>query len=295
MPAPPPRPRSAAKPRLGNHVSIAGGVERAADRAHELGCEALQIFSASPRQWRGVEVAAANCRLFAQRRRAWGLRPLVIHDNYLINLAGANPALHAMSSEAFRGELRRAVALGADYLVMHPGSAGGGGHAEAIARLAESIRACARRLNWGKLRLLIENTAGGNARLGGAFAEVAAIIKALRGLPVGACIDTCHCFASGHDLRTAEGYEAMIAELDATIGLRRVRVIHANDSKGGLGSHLDRHQNIGQGQIGDEPFHRLLHDPRLAHAAFILETPIDHPGDDRRNLDRLKALRADAE
>jgi len=287
-------PAAPLRPRLGNHVSVAGGVEHAPERAHELGCEALQIFSASPRQWRAPEISAAAGRLFAARRRQWKLRPVVIHDNYLINLAGADATLQTRSREAFRGELRRAAALGAEFLVMHPGSAGGGGHAAAIARLAAAIRACAQGMRWGRLRLLIENTAGGAARLGGTFAEVAAILEALRGLPVGACIDTCHCFASGYDLTDPAGYEATIQELRATVGLRRVYVVHANDSKGKLGSHLDRHQHIGRGYLGDETFRRLLHDPRLKHAAFILETPIDRPGDDRRNLDRLKSLRGDA-
>lgn len=287
----PSRPRSAPRPRIGIHTSVAGGVDLAAERAHELGCEAFQIFSSSPRQWRGTEVAAPKARRLRALRRAHPLRPLVIHDNYLINLAGANQWLHARSMEAFRGELQRARQLGAEFLVMHPGSANQDPRPAALARLAAALHACAEGFRWGPLRLLIENTAGGGGRLGGTFAEVAAILDSLAGLPVGACIDTCHCWAAGHDLRSPEGYEAMMAELQATIGLRRIYVIHANDSKGGRGSHLDRHQHIGKGELGDECFRRMLHDRRLARMAFILETPIDRPGDDRRNVEHLKALR----
>ena len=276
--------------RVGVHTSVAGGVETAAQRAHELGATALQIFSSSPRQWRAAAIPATSCDAMRRLRAAYNLGPLVIHDNYLINLAAAKPDVHAKSMAAFRGELERAVALGAEYLVMHPGSSTGGDHGEAKQRFVESVRRCAEGLDWGSLTLLIENTAGGGSHLGGTFEEVAELIDGLAGLPVGACIDTCHTWVAGYDLVTPAGYEATLQQLDATVGLSRVHVFHVNDAKAGLGSRLDRHEHIGKGQLGDAVFARLLRDPRCQGKAFIAETPVDEEGDERRNLDRLRAL-----
>lgn len=276
--------------RLGVHTSVAGGVEMAAQRACELGATALQIFSSSPRQWRAAPVPEASCREMRRLRAAYDLSPLVIHDNYLINLAAAKPEVHEKSMVAFRGELERAIAIGAEYLVMHPGSSTGGDHDEAKRRLVESIRTCAEGLEWGNLTLLIENTAGGGSHLGGSFEEVAELIDGLEGLPVGACIDTCHTWVAGYDLVSLDGYEQTVRNLDATVGLDHVAVFHVNDAKAECGSRLDRHEHIGQGKLGAEFFARLLRDPRFAGKAFIAETPVDEEGDDRRNLDRLRSL-----
>lgn len=276
--------------RVGVHTSIAGGVETAAQRAWELGATALQIFSASPRQWRAAAIPAGSCEAMRRLRKSYDLAPLVIHDNYLINLAAAKPDVHAKSLAAFRGELERAVALGAEYLVMHPGSSTGGDHGESKQRFIDSVRRCAEGLDWGPLTLLIENTAGGGSHLGGTFEEVAELMEGLHGLPVGACIDTCHTWVAGYDLVSPEGYEAILRQLDSTVGLQRVHVFHVNDAKAGLGSRLDRHEHIGKGQLGDAVFARLLRDARCAGKAFIAETPVDEEGDERRNLDHLRAL-----
>ncbi|MGH9535617.1 MAG: deoxyribonuclease IV [Terriglobales bacterium] len=285
-------------PRVGVHTSVAGGLPLAADRARALGCQTLQIFSSSPRQWRGAELDPAGCAEMIRRRRAYGLRPLVIHANYLINAAGSDPVLWERSIAALRGELVRARQLEAEFVVLHPGAAGAGhDRAAAIDRVGDAVRRAAEGLKWGRLRLLIENTAGGG-RLGGSWEELAALLAAVGSgaapVPSGACIDTCHAWAAGYDVRSPAGYRATMAKLNRLVGLKNVHVIHVNDSKGGQNSHLDRHQNLGQGTLGREAFRLWINDRRLARKAFILETPVDNPGDDRKNLRRLRSLVARA-
>jgi deoxyribonuclease-4 len=226
-------------------------------------------------------------------REKYKIKPLVIHTNYLINLAGTNPEFLGKSIEAFRAELERALALGAEYLVLHPGSFRGGSREEGVDRVAAAIRESANGLDLkaGNLAVLIENTAGAEYSLGGSFEQVAELVARLRGLvPAGACIDTCHTHVAGYDIVTEAGMNQTLAQLDATVGLKNVAVWHCNDAKATRGSKLDRHQHVGQGRIGLEPFRRLLNDPRTAHSAFIAETPIDEPGDDRRNVETLKSL-----
>ncbi|MCI0352062.1 MAG: deoxyribonuclease IV [Acidobacteriales bacterium] len=279
--------------RIGIHTSTAGGVETAAERAYRLGCNTFQVFSTSPRQWKPYSLAAAQCVEMTRLRERYGLKPLVVHSNYLINLAGTNPVFHGKSVAAFRGELERSLALCAEYLVLHPGSFRGGSREEGLARVASAIVQAAEGLDLpkGGLTVLIENTAGAEFSLGSTFEQVAELVQRLRGIvPVAACIDTCHCHVAGYDIVSESGWAETLARLDATVGSRNVPVWHCNDAKAARGSKLDRHQHIGQGSIGLEPFRRLLNDPRLAHCAFIAETPIDAPGDDRRNVAALKAL-----
>jgi len=279
--------------RIGIHTSSAGGVQNAAERAYRLGCNTLQIFSSSPRQWAPYDLKKTHCDEMLHLRQKYDLTPLVIHTNYLVNLAGTTESFLKKSIEAFRGEVERALALRADYLVLHPGSFRGADREQGLLRTAAAIRAASQGLDLagGGLTILIENTAGAEYSLGGTFEQVAEVLDHLHGLvPVGACIDTCHTHVAGYDIVSESGMRETLATLDATIGLKNVRVWHCNDAKAARGSHLDRHQQIGKGTIGLEPFRRLLNDPRLAHAAFIAETPIDQPGDDRRNVETLKAL-----
>jgi deoxyribonuclease IV len=295
MPPPKEPPRLTSR-RIGIHTSTAGGVQTAAERAYRLGCNTFQVFSSSPRQWKPYALSAAQCSEMRTLRERYGLKPLVIHSNYLINLAGTNPGFHRQSVSAFRGELERALALCAEYLVLHPGSHRGGSREEGLAKVASAITEAAKGLDLakGNLMVLIENTAGAEFSLGSSFEQVAELIARLRGImPVAACIDTCHCHVAGYDIVSESGWADTRARLDATVGIRNVAVWHCNDAKAAFGSKLDRHQHIGQGSIGLEPFRRLLNDPRLRHAAFIAETPIDSPGDDRRNVDALKALVVD--
>src|SRR5271157_2336788 len=277
--------------KVGVHTSIAGALENAAHHAKKIGCDTFQMFSANPRGWRTLNPTPAACESFRAARQGYGLSPLVIHDNYLINLASADSLLRERSIAAFRKELERALALGADYLVTHPGSAKGAAPAAAIATCVESLRQAAAGLKLDGLTILIENTAGQGTAIGRSYEEVAEIIAgAERDLPVGACIDTAHSFEAGYAIHTAEGLCAAMKQLDATIGLEKVRVIHANDSKTAFESHADRHEHIGKRQIGAEAFTRIVRHPKLKNIPFICETPVDKPGDDKRNVQMMRKL-----
>jgi deoxyribonuclease-4 len=289
----PKRPPRLTSRRIGIHTSTAGGVHNAAERAYRLGCNTLQIFSSSPRQWAPYELGEVQCEEMSRLRYRYDLTPLVIHTNYLVNLASSTEQFLQKSVEAFRGEIERALALCAEYLVLHPGSFRGADREQGLLRTAAAIAAASQGLDLAKggLTILIENTAGSEFSLGGTFEQVAEILDCLRGIvPVGACIDTCHTHVAGYDIVSEEGIYETLRQLDATIGLNNVRVVHCNDAKAVRGSKLDRHQQIGKGTIGKEPFRILLNDLRLAHAAFIAETPIERPGDDRRNVEALKKL-----
>jgi deoxyribonuclease-4 len=287
------RPSNRTSRRIGIHTSSAGGVQNAAERAYRLGCNTFQIFSSSPRQWKPYDLALPQCHELKRLREKYDLTPVVIHTNYLVNLASTTPLFLKKSIEAFRGEVERALALCAEYLVLHPGSFRGADREAGLLQTAAAIAASTRDIDLvkGGLTILIENTAGAEFSLGGSFEQVAEILERLHGLvPVGACIDTCHTHVAGYDIVSEAGMRKTLARLDETIGLKNVRVWHCNDAKAACGSKLDRHQQIGKGSIGLEPFRRLLNDARLAHAAFIAETPIDRPGDDRRNVESLKKL-----
>ena len=226
-------------------------------------------------------------------RERHDLYPLVIHDNYLINLGSCSETLRAQSVTAFRGEIERAIAIGAEYLVAHPGNCKGHSVEQGIYAVIQSLAEAARGLDTKPLTVLLENTAGSGAALGSRFEELA-IMRQFAGeitdLKIGFCIDTCHCLASGYDISTAAGLKRTVAELDRALGIENVPVIHANDSKTALNSHVDRHEHIGHGYIGEEGFRRILCHRQLRNKAFILETPYDEEGDDRRNLDTLKRL-----
>jgi deoxyribonuclease IV len=279
-------------PRIGIHTSIAGDIAGALEMAHGLRANTLQIFSSSPRMWgRGnLRIAEMNASRFRERREELGLGPLAIHGNYLINLASRHPVLRTRSVQAFHQELLRAIALGADYLVVHPGCRQECASDAALASVAQGLKQAARGVKLGELRILLENTAGQGSSLGSRFEELKAILDACPELPLGVCVDTAHLFAAGWDIRTAEGVEAALQDIDRTVGLDRVHVVHVNDSKTPLGSRVDRHAHIGKGKIGLEGFRRIVNHPLLAGCAFILETPVDKPGDDRRNVAALWRL-----
>ena len=287
------RPPRLTSRRIGIHTSTAGGIHNAAERAYRIGCNTLQIFSSSPRQWTPYELSYPLCEQMLCLCAQYDLKPLVVHTNYLVNLASTNQLFLRKSIEAFRGEVERALAVCADYLVLHPGSFRGAEREAGLLQTAAAIAASTQDLDLvqGGLTILIENTAGAEFSLGGSFEQVAEVIDRLRGIvPIAACIDTCHTHVAGYDIVTEAGIYETLQQLDATIGLSNVKVVHCNDAKAARGSKLDRHQHIGKGTIGKEPFRILLNDLRLAHAAFIAETPIDEPGDDRRNVAALKKL-----
>jgi deoxyribonuclease IV len=303
-PEPEPEPQAPAwmdgSVRIGIHTSIAGSYTNALEAARKLGCNALQIFSASPRMWQGgsARIPDVDAQAFRARRAELGLGPLVIHANYLINLAASQPMLRTRSIQAFHDEIVRALALGADFLVVHPGSKGESGTEQAISTIVESVKQSTRRVPMKSLRILIENTAGMGTAVGARLEEVADIVGGLSDLPVGACLDTAHLFAAGYDIKTEAGLAATLGQIESTVRLANVPVLHVNDSKISLGGKVDRHENIGEGKIGAEAFQRLLTHPRLGTLppeglvgrAFILETPIDEPGDDRKNVAALWEL-----
>lgn len=279
--------------RIGIHTSTAGGIEKAAERAYRLGANTFQIFSSSPRQWKPYTLAKSQCNEMRRLREKYQVSPMAIHSSYLVNLASSTPEFHRKSVEAFRSELERALALCAEFVVLHPGSFRGRSREEGLELVAASIAEAAQGLELEKsnLKVLIENTAGAEFSLGGSFDQVGQLLKYLEPIcPVGACIDTCHTHVSGYDIVSEAGWQETMAKLDAVIGLERALVWHCNDAKDARGSRRDRHEHIGKGTIGLEPFRRLLNDPRTAHAAFIAETPIDEPRDDLRNVAMLKSL-----
>jgi deoxyribonuclease-4 len=281
--------------RIGIHTSIVGDIVQALDIAHRIGANAVQIFSSSPRMWvrpqGGSRIAPADAARFSERRAALGLGPVVIHSNYLINLASPERVLRTRSMQALHDEIVRAMALDADFLVMHPGSTKGGDRRSGVSMIAEGLRQAVRGLKFsGNLRILLENTSGQGSCIGGYFQELLAIIEACPGIPLGVCIDTAHLFQFGHDIRTAEGLEAVMQKIETNLGLHQVYLVHANDSKTPLGSRTDRHDHIGKGKIGLEAFGRIMTHPLLKGRPFILETPIERLGDDARNVATLWKL-----
>jgi deoxyribonuclease-4 len=262
-------------------------------KAAEVGANTFQIFSASPRMWRASPPAPSAVNLLQRARDRYDLFPLVIHDNYLINLASCSEPLRAQSTAAFRGEIERALAIGAKYLVAHPGNCKGHSVERGIYAVIRSLAEAAQGLDTKNLTVLLENTAGSGAALGSRFEELGVMRQfaaELTDLKIGFCIDTCHCLASGYDVSSAAGLKQTVAEIDHALGIDNVCVIHANDSKGALGSHVDRHEHIGRGHIGEVGFRRILNHPKLRTKAFILETPVDEEGDELRNIEMLKRL-----
>lgn len=279
--------------RIGVHLGTAGGASRAAERARDIGANTFQIFSSSPRMWRAPNVDSQQAERMRALRASLDVTPLVIHTSYLVNVCSQFAEVREKSVGAFRGEMERALQLGAEYLVLHPGSWKGLSRHEGLKLAAESIAAAIDGLPWqGKeFHILIENTAGSECSLGGSFDQVAELVTLLQAhAPVGVCLDTCHTHVAGYDIVSPNGYEETIAEIGATVGFDAVRVWHCNDAKAARGSKLDRHQHIGQGTIGNEPFRRLLNDARFAHCAFIAETPVDDDGDEERNVRVLKSF-----
>lgn len=261
-------------PLLGAHMSIAGGLPRAVDRAKATRCEALQIFTKSAGQWRARELPGDEVALFRRRLEETGISPVVAHNSYLINVAAAAPALRAQSIAALGEELDRAELLGLDGLVMHPGSYTSGTEEEGLRAIGRAIKQLLKARRRHRVKVLLEHTAGQGTNLGHRFEHLATILDEVNGSPrVGVCLDTCHLLTAGYDLCTEAGYAATFRDFDRIVGLNRLQVFHLNDSKKPCGSRVDRHEHIGKGCLGLEPFRRLLNDPRFANLPMLLETP----------------------
>jgi deoxyribonuclease-4 len=283
------------KKRIGVHVGTSGGCWTAVERAVAAGANTFQIFSASPRMWKAAPVKPEDAAKMLALRAQHDVGPVSIHASYLINLCSQTESVRQNSTAAFRGEVERALALGAEYLVLHPGSWKGLTREEGLRLAAQSIERAIDGIDFtGKnFRILIENTAGAEFSLGGKLEQVAELVECLKACaPVAVCLDTCHVHVAGYDIVSPDGYIETMKLVESTVGFDAVKVWHSNDAKAAMGSKLDRHEHIGEGTIGAEAFRRLLHDARFAHAAFIAETPVDAPGDEARNVGVLRTLAA---
>jgi deoxyribonuclease-4 len=288
--------------RIGAHMSVAGGVSRAVDRAVLHGCESLQIFAKNANRWASPPIEAAEIRRFRTSLERAGITPAVSHASYLINLATADPALRAMSIAAFVDELDRAHALGLLGVVIHPGTCTSGSEDDALRLIAAAVRAAFKARPRRKTMVLFEHTAGQGRTMGHRFEHLAAILEQLDGTSrAGVCLDTCHLVASGYDITSARGYRETFAQFDRLVGMDRLRVFHGNDSKRPCGSRVDRHAHIGDGCLGLEPFRWLMGDRRFAGLPILIETEktdgLHKPNQivvdplDLRNLETLRGLR----
>jgi deoxyribonuclease-4 len=267
-------------------MSIAGGLPRAVDRAEASRCEALQIFTKSVGQWRARELPPAVIARFRQRDEETGIHPVVAHNSYLINVASGAPALRAQSIAALGEELDRAESLGLDGLVMHPGSYTTATEEHGLQLIGEALALLLAARPRARTRVLLEHTAGQGTNLGHRFEHLAAILERLDGSPrIGICLDTCHLLTAGYDLCTEKGYADTFREFDRTVGLDRIAVFHLNDSKKPCGSRVDRHEHIGKGCLGIEPFRRLLNDRRFSRLPMLLETPKLETAESKRRSD----------
>jgi deoxyribonuclease IV len=284
-----------AKKRIGAHFGTSGGPWTAVNRATEAGANTLQIFSSSPRTWKPGAVRPGDADKMHALRAEFDVNPLVIHASFLINLSSQTESIRASSVDAFRAEVQQALALGAEFLVLHPGSWKGLTREEGLRLCVQGVERAIDGLHWQdrNFKVLIENMPGAEFSLGGSFEQVAELFDRLKPCaPVGVCLDTCHTHVAGYDIVSPEGYEITMAQVGATIGFDAVRVWHCNDARAPVGSKLDRHEHIGEGTIGADAFRRLLHDDRFTHSAFIAETPADDPGDNLRNVTTLRVLSA---
>jgi len=278
------------RPRIGFHAPVKGGLHEALIVAKDTGCDTVQIFSRNPRGWMAKPLSDADIALFKKTRRLTRISPVIIHCNYLVNLAAADEQMLEKSRASFREEVERAILLGVDFLVVHPGSARGACEADGIRTCAESLNLASLGLPFGKLRILLENTAGQGECIGHRFEHLRSIMDACPKLPLGVCFDTAHAFTAGYDIREEDGLAALIDKLKSTVGTRNVRAIHFNDSRSAYNSRVDRHWHIGEGHIGTDALRRIAQHPKLAHAAFILETPYDDPRADLKNLNMLRSF-----
>ena len=290
--------------RIGAHMSVAGGISKAVDRAAAHGCEALQIFTKNANRWLGKPLEPADVVRFRARVEETAIGPVVSHASYLINLATTFEALRRQSIDAFIDELDRAEALGLFGVVIHPGTCTAGSEEEGLRLIADAIGTALAARPGSQPLVLLEHTAGQGRTLGYRFDHLAAIIGHLDGSPrVGVCLDTCHLVASGYDLVTESGYRETFEAFDRQVGIGRLRVFHANDSKRPCASRVDRHAHIGRGCLGEEPFRRLLHDPRFSGLPLLIETEKSRESVrsalvldpfDVQNLNTLRRLRATA-
>jgi deoxyribonuclease IV len=277
-------------PKIGFHAPIKGGVHNALIVAKDTGCDTVQLFSRNPRGWMAKPLTLEDVLLFRKIRKQTKISPVLIHCNYLVNLAASDDLMLEKSRASFREEVERALLLGVDYLVVHPGSARGACEADGISLCAKSLKIACKGFKFGSLRILLENTAGQGDCIGHRFEHLDQIMQACPKIPLGVCLDTAHAFTAGYDIREEDGLSALIQRIQKTVGLKSVRAVHFNDSRAVYNSRVDRHWHIGEGHIGADALRRIAQHPKLKHAAFILETPYDDPRADIKNLAMLRSF-----
>ncbi len=276
--------------RIGFHTSIAGGIHKSLQRTAALGCDTLQIFSHNPRGWAFSARDPEEARLFREGKEALDIRPVSVHTSYLINLASSQKDLLRKSIDMVIHEMNIADDIGADYVVLHTGSASGDIPATARKRASASLNDISASGSW-KAGLLLENTAGERGDITSAIPELSELLANVPGnLIAGICLDTCHAFSAGYDISTPEGIDTLVNELEKYIGTDKVKLLHVNDSKGQAGSGLDRHEHIGRGRIGMQGFRLFLNNPFFSGIPVIMETPKKSEDDDTRNLKTLRKL-----
>jgi deoxyribonuclease-4 len=277
---------------FGAHMSISGGVSKSFARGEQVGCDVMQIFTKSERQWNIKPLPDEEIAVYKAEQERTGIRPVIVHDSYLINMASPKDDLWQKSTDAFAGELERCAMLNIPYIVTHPGAHTGSGEEAALEREAEALNRLFDEGIGGEVMVLLETTAGQGSTLGWRFEHLARLIELVtHDERLGICVDTCHIFAAGYDIRTRETYEATFAELDRVVGLERIKVFHLNDTEKEFGSRVDRHTHIGQGNIGLEAFRMLVNDSRFRHLPMIIETPKSKDmAEDVENLARLRGL-----
>ena len=275
--------------KIGFHVSIAGGIALSVKRALDVGCTTMQVFSHSPRMWAFPPINPDDAKAFKEQRKASGIAPVFVHTSYLINLASTDDALFEKSVAALKEEMRRADILGAEYVVTHLGSSGAPPE-EAVKRVSDGLKAAFREERFDST-LLLENTACERGDAGCSFGEIGEIIHESGLAKIGVALDTCHGYGAGYDLAHRDGIEDTLSIIDGAIGLGKLRLVHLNDSRHGLGSHRDRHQNIGMGMLGEDAFRLILNHPVLRDLPFVMENPKDTPDDDKKNMATVLRLR----
>jgi deoxyribonuclease IV len=276
--------------RLGFHVSISGGFSLAVQRAHELGCTTMQMFSRNPRGWTVKPLAKDDIAEFKRLREQYDINPVFVHTNYLINLASTKPDLYERSIEQFVIDLERTEQLGAEYLVTHLGSASGQEPGWMIDRVANALN-MAMKLHKPWATILLENTAGEKGDIGYTFEQVNEVISRLDNMDkIGICYDTCHGFAAGYDIRTKKGVDSIAEKIDGTIGLGKLKGMHLNDCLREFDSHVDRHWHIGEGKIGENGFKAIVNHKAFKDVPKIMETPKETEEDDPRNMKKVRSL-----
>lgn len=275
--------------RIGVHVSIAGRIDEAIDRACALGCETIQIFSRNPRGWKSRPLVQEEVEAFKRKRKEKDIRPVLVHIPYIINLATPKDKLWKISIDSYAEDIIRTDTLGAEYFITHLGAHTGSGEETGLKRFCQGLNVAIKKAK-PKTMLLLETCAGQGSTLGHKFEHIRYMLDNIKTENIGVCLDTCHIYVAGYDVATKNGLENTLKKFNTIIGLENLKAVHFNDSKGDLGSNLDRHEHIGKGKIKEEGMKRIITHPKLRHLPFVMETPKKTPNDDPMNIKTARRL-----